>query len=189
MTITSAVDASALIRSALIFLHLLAVAAAASGIAFGDYAIFREARIDRRLLAQSTRGVACALLVLWITGGGVIAIDLQPGPLAMAYSPKLLAKLSVVIALSANGWLMHRFVFAALGPGSAGAPRDARLASVLGAISTVSWAYALFLGVARAWTPLLGYAGFVGLYGLALALGIAVSLRLMTPVLAAKFTA
>ena len=180
-------DIPALTRSLLIFLHLVALALAAVAIAFGDYAIFRGQDIDHALLEKSGRSVAYTLLTLWATGLGILALDARIGGFAsIVESPKLLAKLSVVAALTANGWLLHRFALKSIGRPSDNPWADARLAAILGAVSAVSWSYALFLGVAKAWSPLLGYGGFLGGYAFALAAGAAVSLGWVQPLLLAK---
>jgi hypothetical protein len=41
----------------------------------------------------------------------------------------------------------------------------------------------MFLGVAKAWPPILGVSGFLTLYALGLGMGIAVSLRWVRPML------
>lgn len=180
-------DIPALARSLLIFLHLVALAFAAIAIGFGDYAIFRGEGVDHPLLEQASRSVCWTLATLWVTGLGALSVDASVNGLSsLGESPKLLAKLFVVIALTANGWLLHRFALGSIGRPSIKPQADAFRAAILGAASAVSWSYALFLGVAKAWSPLLGLAGFLGGYVLALAVGAAVSLRWVRPVLLAK---
>jgi hypothetical protein len=94
----------------LILGHLLAFALAAVGIAFGDLAIFRKRRVDTDMLATAQTVVKWSLYGLWATGLAVIWLDTKFDLAVLATKPKLLAKLSVV-ALSANGWLLHRVVF------------------------------------------------------------------------------
>ncbi|MBU1357725.1 MAG: hypothetical protein KKC79_09535 [Gammaproteobacteria bacterium] len=180
------IDVHALARSGLIFLHLVSLTLAACAIAFGDYAIFKGQAVDRPLRATSCRAVAWTLGLLWLTGLGVLALDVGFKHLSITGNPKVLAKLTVATALTTNGWLMHRFVFASLGQPSPHALRNARIAAVTGAVSAVSWGYALFLGVAKAWSPLLGLGGFLGGYVLATALGAACAWRWMVPLLMLK---
>jgi hypothetical protein len=52
---------------------------------------------------------------------------------------------------------------------------------VLGAISTASWLYATFLGVARLIAPSMSFTAFIALYGVALTVGIAVALVYVRP--------
>ncbi len=172
-----------LVRSLLIFLHLACLIAAGISIAFGDYAILRHRPVNRELMLKSSRAVAWSLLALWVTGLSVIALDMSTTSLILSKAPKLQAKLTVVVILSLNGFLLHRYTLHTLGGSRKPTEGDVRLAAILGAVSAASWGYAVFLGVARAWTPILGYAGFITLYSLAVAAGIVVSLRWVRPLL------
>jgi len=120
---------------------------------------------------------------LWLTGLSVIALDMSTIALSLAKAPKLQAKLTVVAILSLNGFLLHRYTLHALGESKIPAESDVRLAAILGAVSAASWGYAVFLGVAKAWTPILGFNGFMALYVLAVLAAIAVSLRWVRPLL------
>jgi membrane protein implicated in regulation of membrane protease activity len=53
--------------------------------------------------------------------------------------------------------------------------------SVLGAISSVSWMFAAFVGVARLIAPVLNYQLFLELYGVALLVGLMVALLFVRP--------
>jgi hypothetical protein len=172
-----------LLRSLLIFGHLAAMIAAGISIAFGDYAILRHRPINKHLMAKASRAVAWSLAALWVTGLFIASLDMSAASLTLAESPKLQAKLTVVVALTANGYLLHRYTLRALSAPHLITEQQIKLAAILGAVSTTSWAYAMFLGVAKAWTPILGYNGFVILYALALAVAIAASLRWMRPIL------
>lgn len=178
-----------LVRSVLIFLHLACLIAAGISIAFGDYAILRHRPVNRELMLKSSRAVAWSLLALWVTGLSVIALDMSTTSLILAKAPKLQAKLTVVVILSLNGFLLHRYTLHTLGGSHTPTDADVRLAAILGAVSAASWGYAVFLGVARAWTPILGYSGFMALYALAVVAGIAVSLRWVRPLLLDNRTA
>lgn len=172
-----------LVRSVLIFLHLACLIAAGISIAFGDYAILRHRPVNRALMLKASRAVAWSLLALWLTGLSVIALDMSTIALSLAKAPKLQAKLTVVAILSLNGFLLHRYTLHALGESKIPAESDVRLAAILGAVSAASWGYAVFLGVAKAWTPILGFNGFMALYVLAVLAAIAVSLRWVRPLL------
>jgi len=179
-----AIDLVAIARMTLILLHVLAMAAAGAGIAFGDYAIFARHRIDAGLLHKAGRAVTVALGMLWLSGLAVIWMDTRFEWAVLAVKPKLLAKLTVVTLLSINGVALHGVAFKRLSEVHSEALRAAKLPAVLGAISVVSWLYAAFVGLAKPVAPLLGYVGFMGLYGVALAAGIAMALLLMGPRLA-----
>lgn len=172
-----------LVRSLLIFMHLAAMIAAGISIAFGDYAILRHRPVNRDLMVKASRAVTWSLLALWITGLSIISLDMSTVSLTLAKAPKLQAKLTVVLILTGNGFLLHRYTLTALGGRKQPTEQQVKLAAILGAVSATSWGYAMFLGVAKAWTPILGASGFLMLYALGLAFGIAVSLRWVRPML------
>lgn len=172
-----------LVRSVLIFLHLACLIAAGISIAFGDYAILRHRPVNRVLMHKASRAVIWSLVALWVTGLSIMALDMSTVALSLATAPKLQAKLTVVTLLSLNGFLLHRYTLHALGETKSPTESDVSLAAILGAVSAASWGYAVFLGVAKAWTPILGYSGFMALYVLGLLAGIAVSLRWVRPLL------
>jgi hypothetical protein len=172
-----------LVRSLLVYLHLMAMIAAGIAIAFGDYAILRHRPINRDLMLKSARAVTWSLCALWITGLTIISVDMSTTALVLSKAPKLQAKLTVVLILTANGFLLHRYTLSRLGGRRSPSEQAIRLAAILGAVSAASWGYAVFLGVARAWAPILGYSGFIALYAAGLAAAIAVSLRWVRPML------
>lgn len=172
-----------LIRSLLIFLHLAAMLAAGISIAFGDYAILRHRPVNRDLMIKASKAVSWSLCGLWVTGLSIIALDLSTTSLVLSKAPKLQAKLAVVLTLTANGFLLHRYTLSALGGRRQPTEQEVRLAAILGAVSAASWGYAIFLGVAKAWAPILGFTGFLTLYVLAVSAAITVSLRWVRPML------
>ena len=159
-----ALDSTAVARMGLILGHLLAFALAAVGIAFGDLAIFRKRSVDTDMLATAQTVVKWSLYGLWATGLAVIWLDTKFDLAVLATKPKLLAKLSVVVALSANGWLLHRVVFQRFTVAQDDPERAAVLPAIAGAISASSWLFAAFVGVGKAVAPALGFTGFILLY-------------------------
>lgn len=180
------IEIAAITRMSLILLHIIAVIIAGIGIAFGDYAILLKKHIDTRLLYSSTQIISIALFLLWLTGLAVIWVDTGFDFSLLTSSPKLLAKLTVVSILSANGIALHLLVFKKLRCKEINTRRTAALLTTLGAISLVSWLYAIFVGLAKPVAPLLGYSGFVGLYGTAIMLGVAMALILVKRKVALK---
>ncbi len=172
-----------LVRSLLIFMHLAAMIAAGISSAFGDYAILRHRPVNRDLMVKASRAVTWSLVALWVTGLSIISLDMSTVALTLAKAPKLQAKLTVVLILTANGFLLHRYTLTALGGRKRPTEQQVKVAAILGAVSATSWGYAMFLGVAKAWAPILGATGFLLLYFLGLAFGIAVSLRWVRPML------
>lgn len=109
---------------------------------------------DAELLESGAALVSLGLLVLWITGLGLVALAWARDPAALG-NPKLHAKLLIVLALTLNGVLLHqrvlplirrqlgRHLFAGMTRG------ELRLALGCGAISTGSWGTAFLLGMVR----------------------------------------
>lgn len=180
----ASIDLGAAARSGLILVHLLAFSAAATAIAFGDYAIFAGPRPDRPLLARAAVGVSGALALLWLSGLALVWIDTRFDLAVLATRPKTLAKLTVVFVLSANGIALHRCAFPALAHAHAPAWRSAALPAALGAVSAVSWLFAAFVGVDKVFASTLGYAAVIGAYAAALGAGLAVAWCVVRPRLA-----
>ncbi len=171
-------------RMFLIFGHLLALVAAGAAVAFGDYALLGQKRINVKLLHKSSQVVALALLGLYVTGAGIIWVDTHFDLAVLMAKPKILAKLSVVAMLTLNGVLLHARVLPLLTRSytrSREANRVAGLATKAGAVSAASWGFALFLGVAKPLTPILGYAGFMTLFAAAVLGALAVAWQWIFP--------
>ena len=181
-----ALDSTAVARMGLILGHLLAFALAAVGIALGDMALFRKRHVDGEMLSHARHVVKWALYALWATGLAVIWLDTRFDPAALATKPKLLAKLTVAIALSANGWLLHKVVFHRFTFAQNDPERAAVLPAIAGAISASSWLFAAFVGVGKAVAPALGFTGFIVMYLAVVSLAIGVSLAFIRPILAAR---
>jgi hypothetical protein len=181
---TVPLDPAALERMALLIGHVFFFATAAGAIAFGDYAIFYRPRIDLRLLGRATSVVMLALGGLWLTGLGLIWLDTGFHIAEIASRPKLLAKLTVVSALTLNGLALHGAALPRLSMFHGDPRRAATLPAVLGAVSATTWIYAACIGLGAPVAAVLGYRGFMLLYILALSIAIAVSLGVVRPRLA-----
>jgi len=174
-----------ILRMFLVLAHLAALMAAAIAVAFGYYALLGRRRIDGRLLYRASTGVAWALVGLWVTGLALIGVDTAFDWAVLLAKPKVLAKLTVVLLLTANGIHLHRTVLPSLTPVQPPARREARRiaaeAAVAGGVSAACWTFGVFLGVARPLAPLLGYAGFMALFALAVAAALVLAWRLVHP--------
>lgn len=168
-------------RQVLLYAHLIAFALAIAEIIKGDWRLLRDRDVDLQALARTARVVTMGLVGLWITGLGLVWLETGFDPVAIASRPKLVAKLMVVAALTANGGLLHTFAFPRLGRPDRRPRQTARMASALGAVSTVSWLYAGFLGVGRIIAPAMSLEIFVGLYVCALCAGMATALGIVAP--------
>jgi hypothetical protein len=179
-------DITAVTRMALIYVHLLGFAGAAAFVAQGDYALLGQSRIDMTLLRRSARFVSVALAVLWVSGLAVIWMDTHFVLSVLQSKPKLLAKLSIVTILTINGVALHTMAFPRLENAHIDPKRAVLLPCILGGISAATWMYAAFVGVGKAVTPTLGYVGFMGLYAVAVAMGVGMALLVIRKRLAAQ---
>lgn len=161
------------LRLLVLFPHLLACCIALGAILVSDARFLTKRGIldehDRKSLNDLMRIATGALFALWSTGLIIIAIDFGHIPTAseLLAQPKLLAKLSVVLILTLNGYLLHRYampVFTKKANFRELAKLRINFIFALGAISATSWIFAAFLGVARPLTPIFGYSGFMLAY-------------------------
>jgi hypothetical protein len=178
------------VRMFLVLGHLGALMAAAIAVAFGDYALLGQRKIQGDLLHRASTAVAWALVALWVTGLGIIYVDTAFDLAAILAKPKILAKLTVVVVLTVNGVIMHARVLPALMRvyGRAQSGVVARYATVAGAVSAACWAYGVFLGVAKPLAPILQYSGFMALFAAVVLGAIAVSAQVVKPELTRRLT-
>ena len=174
-----------LIHQGVLFLHLTAFALAFSAVVREDIALLRAKRIDFGRLAVTARWLSAALVALWVTGLGLLAFDVGLDASRLLASPKPLAKVLVVSALSANGLALHVIAFPALREaGTAGRAGRTALAVMLGAISTASWLCASFIGVSRLIAESMRLRDFIALYSALLIGAITTALVFVRPRLA-----
>ena len=169
------------LRVILLVLHLMAFALALSAVQQGDWMFLRAHRLHPALLQAVAQRVLAALGLLALSGACVIWLDTGFELRRMLASPKLMAKLSVVAVMLANAALLHAWAFPRLLSRQPVAPLAVAGICACGAISTTSWVYATFLGVARPLALPLGYIGFMALYAAALALAVGIGHLLMRP--------
>lgn len=169
------------LRVMLLVLHQVAFALALSAVLRGDWMFLRSRRLHPVVLRAVASRVLVSLALLALTGAGVVWLDTGFAWHRMLASPKLMAKLSVVAVMLANGMLLHAWAFPRLfSQRPAGAGTVAAICAC-GAVSTTSWLYATFLGVARPLAVPLGYSGFMALYAAALVLAVGAGHFLMRP--------
>lgn len=170
------------LRVALILLHLLAFAVALYLVMREDLRLLTADRLAPTELEETAHGVGLALSGLFVTGLAVIWVDTGFDAAEILARPKLTAKLLVVAVLTLNGLALHFLLFPRLRQLPAARPTLlARIATAMGAISTVSWLYAAFLGVAGSLTGRLGLGGFLTLYAGLLTVGVFCALALVAP--------
>jgi len=146
-------------RMAVVYLHLIACCVAVGLVFMSDLAMVRQLlradpadRLDARHLSELQTTVTRALLVLWVTGAAIIALDVSLKGLDYFGNPKLQSKIALVALLTLNGIALHRFVLPMLKKAGSMLKLSfsQRLwASFTGAVSAVTWFYAALLGVGR----------------------------------------
>lgn len=164
------------IGQSLLFVHLLAFAFAIVTVLREDMALLTARRVDVTRLADTERLLIRLIALLWLSGLSLIVFDIGFDAAALLSKPKLAAKLTVVSLLTVNGLLLHRIAFPILKNPRRHPRNAATVCAVLGAISTVSWLFASFVGVARLIAPALSYHGFMLLYLLSLLIGLGIAL-------------
>ena len=172
-------------RMLLIMLHVGSFVVAAIGVAYADLSLFKQERVDQKLLRWASQLVMWALLALWFTGALIVWIDTHFVLTAMLAMPKLLAKITVVTALSINGYYLHHRFFNRLGEATPNFRRTVNLTALMAAISGASWMFAAFLGMAKPLGKIFGYADFMTLYATLVVLATGFVLAMVRPRIAA----
>lgn len=146
-------------RMGIVYLHLIACCVAIGLVLTSDIAMVKQLlkadpseRLDSKHLSSLQQTVSYALLALWITGAGIIALDVYIKGLSYFGNPKLQSKIAIVSLLTLNGLVLHAYVLPLMQKaGSLLKLTFTRrmLAIFTGAVSAVSWFYAAMLGVGR----------------------------------------
>ncbi|MES1164105.1 MAG: hypothetical protein ABUL50_13725, partial [Rhizobacter sp.] len=147
-----------LIKLLLLFVHLLGTSMALGSIVATDIRLLARLADARVRIPPPNefvmRLITISLAVLYVTGGAMILLGLRDDPNYLA-NPKLLAKLVLVLILTVNAFVLHRYTF----PSLARAGRVARWkfnhflrVAMPVSISNCLWMYCAFLGIARPWS-------------------------------------
>lgn len=141
-----------------LFAHLIAACVAVGTLLMQDLNLMKSG--GRRLhlgaikdLQRAAGIISLALIALWASGIVLVAIGAIKDP-AYLSNQKLWAKVAVVIVLTANGAILHHYSFprAVSSAGVIGlGPVERSIVASTGAVSTVSWLFACYLGIARPW--------------------------------------
>ncbi|CAD5374377.1 conserved membrane hypothetical protein [Rubrivivax sp. A210] len=169
-------DPTPLLRTSLLYIHLLLCAFALHRVLSTDWQLLRG-RISARALQTASRHIAWLFAALWFTGLALIAVDTGFDTEVIAQRPKLVAKLLAVLVLTANGLLLNKWCLPRLVSERPLGRGEAALLMCSGALSTASWLVAAFYGVARALT---GWAieHHLALYGAVVAIAMMAALPL-----------
>jgi len=163
-------------KTLIVYAHLLAACVAIGILVIQDLAIALSrgnplSANASRELKKSAEIIVVALIVLWLTGLSLVLVGYLDNPQQYLFNEKLWAKFTVVAVLTINGIFLHYYSFPRVtsSKGILGLPvYEQILVALTGAISSVSWLYACYLGIARTWNYTVGYdfvmliyAGFV----------------------------
>lgn len=146
-------------RMAVIYLHLIACCVAIGMVFTSDLDMVKKLlladpndSVNPQHLSELQKMVSRALLALWVTGVAIVSLDASIKGWEYFANPKLQSKITIVVLLTFNGMLLHRYVM----PWMQKAGSLLRLsfsqrllAIFAGAVSGVSWFYAAMLGVGR----------------------------------------
>ena len=146
-----------LLITLLVFLHLIATCAAIGTIVITDLRLLAKVLGYRVVIPAPQRfetiTISVALVGLYLTGGLLIFLGLADRS-DYLMNGKLQGKLVLVGLLTANAFVLHRWVFPILQrsrPVSAWTRRDWITVALAVSLSNSAWFFAAFLGVARPW--------------------------------------
>jgi hypothetical protein len=146
-------------RMALVYAHLIACCVAIGMVFTSDIAMVKQLlranareRMDAAHLQDLQTTVSYALIALWVSGIAIVGLDASIKGWEYFANPKLQSKITIVVLLTINGFLLHRYVMPLMAhTGSLLNMKfsDRSMAIFSGAVSGVSWFYAAMLGVGR----------------------------------------
>ncbi|MFC5473627.1 hypothetical protein [Paraherbaspirillum soli] len=148
-----------LLRLGIVYAHLIACCVAIGLVLTSDIAMIKQLingdaldHSDNTHLADLKKTVSLSLIALWITGIAIVWMDVSGKGLVYFLNPKMQAKITIVVLLTINGFLLHSTVMPALQKAGSLLKlsfSQRTLALFTGAVSGVSWFYAAMLGVGR----------------------------------------
>jgi hypothetical protein len=170
-------------KTLLVYVHLIAACVAVGILLIQDLALAKTGGKPMSVygieeLKRAARIISLALIVLWVSGVTLVIVGYINSPEEYLMNQKLWAKFTVVAVLTLNGVVLHHFSFprVASSRGIAGLGKIEKfLVMLTGCISTTSWLFACYLGIARSWNYTVDYSFvmfvYLGLLGIACILG------------------
>jgi len=151
------------IKLLLLFAHLLGTSMALGAIVATDIRLLGKLADERVRIAPPNpfvmRLISMSLAVLYLTGATMIVLGLLDDPNYLS-NQKLLAKLVLVLVLSINALVLHRYTFPGLARGRRVARwtfRDFLRVAVPVSLSNSLWMFCAFLGIARPWNQTVSF--------------------------------
>ncbi|MDO8344804.1 MAG: DUF2214 domain-containing protein [Cellvibrio sp.] len=148
-----------MIKTLIVYAHLLAACVAIGILLIQDLALAKSkgaplSATAVKDLTKSAEIMFVALVLLWLSGLTLVLLGYLENPQQYLMNEKLWAKFTVVSVLTLNGIALHYFSFPRVTSrrGLLGLPTFEQILVVLtGALSSVSWLFACYLGIARPW--------------------------------------
>lgn len=148
-----------MIKTLIVYAHLLAACVAIGILLIQDLALAKSkgsplSTTAIKDLTKSAEIMFVALVLLWLSGLTLVLLGYLENPQQYLMNEKLWAKFTVVSVLTMNGIALHYFSFPRVTSrrGLLGLPTFEQILVVLtGALSSVSWLFACYLGIARPW--------------------------------------
>jgi hypothetical protein len=169
------------LKTSLIILHLIGLAIGVGAATLLDLIIMRFmvlGRISRdhvKVVHLAAHMVTGGLALLWITGIAFLSYYYYFAPDSLA-NPKVHAKIAIVLVLTLNGLLVHKYILPTIANKEGRhlfdevSVKQQTFMLACGTISAVSWYVPIVLGATREWnfampasTILLGYLGLLSL--------------------------
>jgi len=153
-----------MIKTLIVYAHLLAACVAIGILLIQDLALAKSkgsalSTSAIKDLTKSAEIMFLALIALWISGLALVLLGFLENPQYLM-NEKLWAKFTVVSVLTLNGIALHYFSFPRVTSrrGLLGLPTfEQILVTLTGALSSVSWLFACYLGIARNWNYTVDY--------------------------------
>ncbi|WP_062059677.1 DUF2214 family protein [Cellvibrio sp. OA-2007] len=161
-----------MLKTLIVYAHLLAACVAIGILLIQDLALAKSkgSPLSASAIKDLTRSAEImfiALIALWISGLSLVLIGYLDNPQQYLMNPKLWAKFTVVAVLTLNGIALHYFSFPRVTSrkGLLGLPTfEQILVTLTGALSSVSWLFACYLGIARPWNYTVDYSFVMFIY-------------------------
>ncbi|HSX51933.1 MAG TPA: DUF2214 domain-containing protein [Cellvibrio sp.] len=159
-------------KTLIVYAHLLAACVAIGILLIQDLALAKSkgrplSAVAIKDLTKSAEVMFIALVVLWISGLSLVLLGYLENPQQYLMNEKLWAKFTVVSVLTLNGIALHYFSFPRVTSrrGLLGLPTfEQILVTLTGALSSVSWLFACYLGIARPWNYTVDYSFVMFIY-------------------------
>lgn len=159
-------------KTLIVYAHLLAACVAVGILLIQDLALAKSrgsalSTTAIKDLTKSAEIMFIALVVLWISGLTLVLLGYLENPQQYLMNEKLWAKFTVVSVLTLNGIALHYFSFPRVTSrrGLLGLPTfEQILVALTGALSSVSWLFACYLGIARNWNYTVDYSFVMFIY-------------------------